>query len=408
MTKLLLQLNVTANWGSTGKIAEGIGLAAMARGWESAIAYGRYMNPSQSRLIKVGNQLDVYAHYAKNRFLDGEGLGSKRATRQLVKQIQELAPDIIHLHNIHDHWLNYPILFEYLASIDTPVVWTFHDCWAFTGGCFHFENTGCDKWKSGCHECPSNHNFLDRCRKNFIQKIKLISNLEDRLSIISVSKWLDSLVAGSKLGHLRHSFIYNGLDTEAFRPQNPTAVDTKYGLTNKHVLLGVSNVWSNLKGLDDYNQLSELLPDDHVIVLVGVSKSLQRTLAPRILGIPRTDSIQELATLYSRADAVLSLSKAETFGMTLAEGLACGTPSIGYSCTAIKELITNQTGIAVEKGNISQVKQAVLQITQGSLKFDSKDCRKKATECFNRDIQFGKYIDLYEALLSRKANVLDV
>ena len=139
----LLQLNVTANWGSTGKIAEGIGLAAMARGWESTIAYGRYMNPSQSKLIKVGTQADVYAHYAKARFLDGEGLGSKRATKKLIGQIKQITPDIIHLHNIHDHWLNYSILFEFLATIDTPIVWTFHDCWAFTGGCPHFENVNC-------------------------------------------------------------------------------------------------------------------------------------------------------------------------------------------------------------------------------------------------------------------------
>ena len=142
----ILQLNVTANWGSTGKIAEGIGLAAMQRGWDSTIAYGRYMNPSQSHLIKVGNQIDVYAHYGKARFLDGEGLGSIGPTKKLIKRIDELSPDIIHLHNIHDHWLNYPLLFKFLASIRAPVVWTFHDCWALTGGCPHFENVNCFKW----------------------------------------------------------------------------------------------------------------------------------------------------------------------------------------------------------------------------------------------------------------------
>ena len=145
--KKLLQLNVTANWGSTGKIAEGIGLAAMARGWESVIAYGRYMNPSQSQLIKVGNKLDVYSHYAKAKLFDGEGLGSRRATKALIRKIEILAPDVIHLHNIHDHWLNYPLLFEYLAKIDTPIVWTFHDCWAFTGGCTYSDIQACDKWK---------------------------------------------------------------------------------------------------------------------------------------------------------------------------------------------------------------------------------------------------------------------
>ena len=146
----LLQLNATANWGSTGKIAEGIGLAAIETGWESYIAYNRYMNPSKSRLIKVGNFKDVLIHYGRSKVLGQEGMGSKEATRQLIEKIRSIQPDIIQLHNIHDHWLNYPVLFEYLAKVDTPVVWTMHDCWAFTGGCCHFVASGCDRWKFDC------------------------------------------------------------------------------------------------------------------------------------------------------------------------------------------------------------------------------------------------------------------
>lgn len=131
----------------------------MARGWESTIAYGRMMNPSQSQLIKVGSKIDPYLHYARHRLLDKEGLGSKCATKKFIKEIDSLEPDIIHLHNIHDHWLNYPLLFDYFASIDTPIVWTFHDCWAFTGGCAHFENDNCFSWKQDqcTGNCPKKH-----------------------------------------------------------------------------------------------------------------------------------------------------------------------------------------------------------------------------------------------------------
>ena len=123
----LLQLNVTANWGSTGKIAEGIGNAAMLRGWESMIAFGRMQNPSTSQLIKVGSQSDVYLHYAKNRLFDGEGRGSIHATKNLLRHIDRYRPDVVHLHNIHDHWMNYPILLQYLKDTGVKVVWTFHD-----------------------------------------------------------------------------------------------------------------------------------------------------------------------------------------------------------------------------------------------------------------------------------------
>ena len=153
----LLQINVTANWGSTGKIAESIGLAAKRQGWESYIAYGRYSNPSQSKLLKIGNKLDVYAHYAEQRIFDNEGLASRGASQNLIRQIQEIQPDVVQLHNIHDHYLNYKILFEYLNTTDIQVVWTFHDCWAFTGHCFHFVTKGCERWKTQCYDLSLIH-----------------------------------------------------------------------------------------------------------------------------------------------------------------------------------------------------------------------------------------------------------
>ena len=123
----LLQLNVTSNWGSTGIIAEECNSVARTHGWETYFAYGRYSNPSKSRVIGPNAQWDVYEHFLENRLFDNEGLASRGATRRLVEHIKEIQPDIIHLHNIHDHWLNYQILFEYLNHSDIKVVWTFHD-----------------------------------------------------------------------------------------------------------------------------------------------------------------------------------------------------------------------------------------------------------------------------------------
>lgn len=396
----LLQLNVTANWGSTGKIAEGIGKAAMARGWDSTIAYGRYMNPSESSLIKVGKQLDVYAHYAKSRLSDGEGLGSKSATRKLISQIKELSPDIIHLHNIHDHWLNYSILFEYFASINTPIVWTFHDCWAFTGGCFHFVQNNCSEWKTKCTKCNYRKALIDNTERNFSHKIESILSLGHRLTIISVSKWLDSIVSDSNIRGLKHSTIYNGVDTNIFKPQSAEYIDTKYSLEGKNFFLGVSNRWYEDKGLKDFIKLSFLLPSNYFIVLVGVTEDIIKTLPKKIIGIPRTDSVEELAAFYTRADAVLSLSSAETFGMTLAEGLSCGTPAIAYASTGMKEIITPETGFLITSGDISQLKAVVDAVASRKIIFSAENCRKRAVENFNQDIQFNKYIDLYEELLS--------
>lgn len=391
----LLQLNATANWGSTGKIAEGIGQAAIDRGWESYIAFGREYNQSASKLIKVGSQLDVYVHYAHSRFLNREGFGSRNATKQLIKQIINIGPDIIQLHNIHDHWLNYPLLFGYLATIDTPVFWTFHDCWGFTGGCFHFTEPNCDKWKILCKKCPINNTFIAKTISNYLRKKELFNSLSGRLRIISVSNWLDSLVGKSFLSNNSHMVIHNGVDTELFKPTHNSSLKEKLGLDGKNVLLGVSNVWSNHKGLSDFIELRKLLPDKYAIVLVGLKSNEIKCLPHGIIGIKRTDSVKDLVHLYSMANFVVSLSQAETFGMTLAEGLACGTPCISYNSSGTQEVISRDTGFLFQQGDV----KAINEILRHNPVFDSDICRQRALTLFNKDTQFNKYIDLYDSII---------
>lgn len=395
----LLQLNVTANWGSTGKIAEGIGFAAMKRGWESAIAYGRHMKPSQSHLIKVGNMWDVYSHYAKNRILDGEGKGSIRATRRLIDKIELFSPDIVHLHNIHDHWLNYPLIISYLKSTGVKILWTFHDCWAFTGGCPHFVEVNCEAWKTGCKKCIIPRSIFDNSCNNFKLKKDLIRSIGNQLTIVSVSHWLDSMVSESVFKDLDHRVIYNGIDTSVFFPRPVDDIDHKFSLKGKFVLMGISSIWTESKGLNDYIEIRKKLSDKFIIILVGLSSKQINSLPKGIIGIPRTDSVDELATLYSRANAVTCLSKAETFGLTLVEGLACGTPAIGYAHTAIKEILSPEVGIPVKPGNIEDLIHSIYSLYENAHQFNSDKCRKYVTDNFNQLQQYGKYVDLYENLI---------
>lgn len=391
----LLQLNVTANWGSTGKIAEGIGMAAMERGWESAIAYGRYANASQSKLIKVGGMADVYAHYALNRFLDAEGLGSRRATRQLVKEIETYGPDVIHLHNIHDHWLNYPILFDYLASIDTPIVWTFHDCWAFTGGCHYFEQPPCDKWKVACRECPNKRGLIDNSKNQFERRIELFSRLLPRLVIVPVSHWLENYCNESILKDAKIKLIHNGIDTTLFSDRNQSE--------SKPLILGVANLWNSRKGLSDFIKLRDYASEDDAdIILVGLSNKQISSLPNGINGIERTQSVKELVQLYNRATVLVNPTYADNFPTVNLEALACGTPVITYRTGGSPEAIDDNTGIIVEKGDIQGLADAVNRIITNPSAFSSQSCRNRAVQHFNQDVQFGKYLDLYKHILSHK------
>lgn len=390
MTKKLLQINVTANWGSTGRIAEQIGIKAMEQGWESYIAYGRNSNPSKSKLIKVGNMLSVYEHYFENRFFDNEGLASRISTKRFIKQIEQTRPDIIHLHNIHDHWLNYKILFEYLNTLDTPIVWTQHDCWAFTGGCMHFVHTGCSKCKENTG-CPQKKNVIDHSLCNFNLKKTLFSS-NNNLTIVPVSQWLADFAQESFLKNKKIKVINNGIDLNVFVP----SYNEK---KNKFQILAVSSVWHQSKGLYDIFKLRELLSDDYEIIMVGLSADQVKQLPVGIVGIQRTQNIQELVKLYSNADVLINPTYADTFPTVNLEALACGTPVITYRTGGSPEAIDEKTGVVVEQGNVNALAEAIKQMKTNPL--SAKDCRQRAEKFFDKEECYEKYIDLYNELLNK-------
>lgn len=401
----LLQINSTANWGSTGKIAEQIGLVAMEAGWESYIAYGRSVNPSKSKLIKVGSKLGVMWHGVLSRLFDCHGLASNLATKRLVKQIEEIRPDIIHLHNIHGYYLNYRILFDYLNSSNIPVVWTLHDCWAFTGHCAHYIHEQCYQWKTECcrNDCKRFYpaSYVSKTKQNYRLKKELFLGLGTNLVITPVSAWLADQTKQSFFGQQKIHYIYNGVDISVFTPSATKHIIDKYGLRNKIVLLGVASAWSEGKGFSDYLSLRKKLTDDYVIIMVGLSDDIIKTLPAGIIGIKRTQSVRELAELYSVADIVLSLSRAETFGLTVAEGMACGTPAIVYNNTATPELITEQTGLVVDTGDVDGVVAAVKTIVLKGKRYYKDACRKRAEECFDKNKCFEKYLELYNEILNK-------
>ena len=390
----LLQINVTANWGSTGKIAESIGLAAMKKGWESYIAYGRYSNPSKSKLIKIGNQFDVYAHFVEQTLFDDEGLASRSATKNLIKQIREIKPDIVQLHNIHDHYLNYKLLFEYLNTTEINVVWTFHDCWAFTGHCFHFVTNGCQRWKTQCYDCPLRYTtprtLLEKSRRNYELKKRLFSGCK-HLTIVPCSFWMASFVQESFLNHHPCQVIHNGVDLTEFQP---SALPRQ---SNCFKIIAVSNVWHQSKGLFDLYELRKRLPSNFEITIVGLTEAQLKSLPSGIRGIQRTQQVQELATLYSEADMLVNPTYADTFPTVNIEALACGTPIVTYKTGGSPEAVDEQTGLVVPQGDIDALVLAIKKMSEQPL--SRVDCRKRADRLFDKNKCFNQYIELYNRLL---------
>jgi glycosyltransferase involved in cell wall biosynthesis len=394
----LLQINATANWGSTGKIAEQINIDAASRGWDCYMAYGRYCNNSNSVLLAVGNKFNVYNHYIENRLLDNEGLASRLPTKSLIEKIKEIQPDIVHLHNIHDHWLNYRILFKYLNSTDIPVVWTFHDFWAVTGHCAHFISVKCDKWQSKCGPCPLNKSLIDRSRRNLLLKKQLFL-ANNNLHIVAVSEWVGKLVKKSFFSNNDIRVIPNGINLNVFRPSQKSEIIGLF--EGKFIILAVASQWKSGKGLDDYIAMSSLLNDDEIIVLVGVDENVKKSLPANIIGIARTNSQEELALLYSRADIVTSFSSAETFGLTIVEAFACGTPVIAYNNTAHATLVEENIGYLVPTGDYMAAYQAIQSIRHNGKDKYSDACLKFVAESYDERLCTEKYINLYNELLNK-------
>ena len=397
----LLQINVTSNWGSTGKIAEQIGLLAQQNGWKSYIAYGRYANPSRLNTIKIGNIIDVYEHYLENRFFNREGLASRLSTRKFLKQIDEINPDIVHLHNIHDHYLNYKLLFKYLAFKKIPVVWTQHDCWAFTGYCAYFDRVNCHKWESSCFNCPLKKFFsLDRSKDNYEFKKSLFTSLPS-LTLVPVSDWLGSLL---KVSFFKEKSIYtikNGIDLDVFKQKiHYDDILTKYKLGKRKIIMGCASVWAPHKGLSDFIKLRKLLPiSEYAILLVGMNKEQISNLPEDIIGIERTNTLEELVELYSTADVFVNPTYSDTYPTTNLEALACGTPVITYNTGGSPESIDEKTGVVVEKGDINALANAIVGMKKNES--ISEACRERAEEFFDNKKCFEKYIKLYNNILRK-------
>lgn len=406
----LLQINVTSNWGSTGRIAEQCNEYAAKAGWECYTAYGRYANPSQFQAVAASSKLDVYEHYAEARLIDNEGLASRSSTRCLIEQIKQIAPDVVHLHNIHDHWFNYKKLFEFLNDTDIKVVWTFHDFWAITGHCAHFVQADCNRFMTECYDCPYTKGklfpLLKRTKRNFNLKKQLFT-ANKNLTIVPVSEWVGDNVKRSFLKDKDIHVIPNGVDTEIFKPtessENQEASEGFKRLRGKYVIMAVSSQWkSGAKGLDDYKAMSKMIKDDEVIVLVGVDDKVIEGLPSNMIGIKRTNNQKELAALYTRADVVCSFSSAETFGLTIVEGYACGTPAVVYDNTAPPTLITSKTGFVAPNHNYATAYTQIEQIRKNGKSHYSDACIALARENYDKEKCFGKYIDLYEMLLNGK------
>lgn len=400
----IVQINGGAK-GSTGKIMMGIAEFAKEQGHEvmcaSPITTTNRDAGKNCGYYRIGTFTSRRVNVALARMTGLNGCFAWFATYKLLKKINEFQPDIIHLHNLHDSYINLPMLFSYIKKKNVSTVWTLHDCWAFTGQCPHFTIVKCEKWKTGCHQCPQYKEYpaslYDNTKRMWRLKRKWFGGVK-KLTIATPSNWLADLAEKSYLKEYPIKVINNGIDLNVFKP-TPSGFRERYGIpAEKYIVLGVSFVWGYRKGLDCFTEMAEKLGQQYQIVLVGTNDEIDKMLPKNIISIHRTQDQKELAEIYTAADVFAMPTREENYPTVNMEAIACGTPVVTFNTGGSPECIDDKTGRVVAANDTVALEKAIKDICKKK-KSNHLEFIIEHSKRFDIQKMYTKYIELYSDVL---------
>lgn len=397
----IVEINA-GNIGSTGSIMLGIADIAKTAGHEVLVCCPDARD-NRKKTVKdqlfIGDRLSRNLHLKCAELTGLNGYFSGLATKKFLKAVSEYKPDIIHLHNLHNCYINLPMLSNYIKKHNIPVVWTLHDCWSFTGHCPYFDMVGCDKWRTGCYDCPQYREYpkslFDNSKIMYKLKKKWFTGVEN-MTLVTPSEWLAGLVKQSFLKDYPVKVINNGIDLSVFKPTS-SDFRQKYNIGEKYIVLGVAFDWGKRKGFDVFIELSKRLDTEkYQIVLVGTDDSVDKQLPDNIISIHRTNKQSELAEIYTVADLFVNPTREETQGLVNIEAIACGTPVVTFNTGGSPECIDNSSGCVVEKDDIAAMEREIIRICE-TKPYSAEACVERAKR-FDKNARFREYIGLYEEL----------
>ena len=392
----VVQINATYGIGSTGKICAGISRMLTAEGIENQVLYcGKKVDfPNGER---YGGTAYIKLQALRSRISGHYGFHSKAVTRKLLRKLDSIRPDLVHIHNIHSHNCNLRMLFAYLKKHEIKVCWTFHDCWAFTGYCPNFDMVDCQKWKGACGKCPQRGSFswfFDKSGWLQGQKKALFTSFP--MTVVTPSQWMADIVKESFLKEQDVRVIPNGINLAVFRPRE-SAFRSRYGCADRWIVLGVAFGWDKRKGLDVFLELSRRLDHSFQIVLVGTDERTDKQLPPQILSIHRTCNQQELAEIYSAADVLVNPTREDNYPTVNMEALACAVPLVTFDTGGSPEIPDESCGTVVEKEDMDALTAEVIRICENR-PFSKDACLARAKN-FEQQKRYREYLALYKELL---------
>jgi len=396
----LLQINAVYGVGSTGVIVRDIHELCLKEGMDAHVAYSTSPIPEAeiSGGYAIGNSLGKKLHALFCRVNGMQSYFSRFSTYQLLKHIKKINPDIVQLHNLHSNYIHLNLLLKFLAKEQIKTVITLHDCWFYTGGCFHYTAEGCDRWLTACGDCPKKNKdtrawLFDRSARILRDRKKYLSAIED-LTVVGVSDWIAGEARKTFLKDKRVVTVHNGVDTEVFKP-TPSTLREKYGIKDKFVILGLASKFLSPVNQETFEKVSNSLTEDEVLLLLGCTEEQKTRLPQGVIPLPFIKDRTELCQMYSMADVFVNVTREDTFPTANLEPQACGTPVITYHNTGAGETVDNRCGFPVETGNAEELLARIRHVKQTGKPAFEEDCRKWAVSQFDKEKNYQKYIRIF-------------
>lgn len=396
----VVQINAVYGCKSTGTIMRQLQDACLARGIDAFVTYSWADRPYTEirNGYHIGNCLTEKVHAFLSRIAGKQGYFNRFTTWLFLRYLSRLEPDIVHLHNLHSNYIHLNSLLRFLGKNDIRTIITLHDCWFFTGGCFHYSSVNCQRWKYECGNCPKRRKdtpayFVD-ASSSILQDRKKYLNSIPRLTIIGASKWVSEECGQSILKTRDIRFIHNGFDFSIFRPTESTW-KKQLGIEGKYVILGPASKWYQEINHSTFDFFVQSMDESMVLVLFG-GRPNHVPESKKVVHIDYIQNAYDMAAVYSMADIMVNCSREDTLSSLNIECQACGTPVVTYEATGNKETVDGVCSLAVESGNYEDLFFAMLTIREKGKGNLSSGCISWVNQEFSYCDFIDKYISLYE------------
>lgn len=394
----VLQINAVYGHGSTGTIVRDIECLCEQSGMECYVASPDAKVRGAKRGYVIGNIFDHKLHALLSRIHGKQAYFSHIPTRNFIRWMDEIKPDIVHLHNLHSNYIHLNMLLKYLAKKDIKTVVTLHDCWFYTGGCFHYTADGCNGWLDKCVACPKG-------KEDPIAKLtkKTAEILADRkkyllaiphLVVTGVSNWIANEARKTFFSNINVVTIHNGVDINLFKP-TPSDLRKRLGFDDKYVILGPASKWLatvNRKVLREFSQ--KMQPDEILLLFGAIQEGIKLPENVYIYGY--TKDRKELAALYTMADVFVNTTREDSLSLINIEAQACGTPVVTFSNTGVDDTVNENKGYKIETGNASLLYSAVHRLKNNPI--EREPLQSWVNEKFDYMLNYQKYITLYGSI----------